>query len=515
MPTTTTSARRRLRRRGRRSGRRPSRAPSTQRRASRGRRAPSAGGERADRDEHQRRAAGGVGRRTVAGRRRCAVRDTAGVARRDGRAARAGVAVPRMTVRRPRIVPRARGASRWLAAAARGPCAGAGRADGTIATRRRHDGRASPATAGPPRHALMNSPQGRRVPRATAASSSPTRSTTASAACAPNGDHPRPSAGSGARAVGGDGGPAVDARARRARAASTALARRRLPHRRHAQRPRPPRCRPTARSRRWPGPTPGLRGRRRPGRRSPQLEHPARHRGHCPTAASSSPTPATTASAASRPTAIITTVAGTAAGFGGDGGPATAAQLDAPRDVALAADGGDPDRRHRQQPHPRASAADGTITHGRGHRARASRATAARRPRRAAATPPACVAALPNGGFSVADTANNRVRRVTPLGAIFTVAGHDARAQSGDGGPAKAAQLNAARRPHAAHPAAASSSPTRATRAIRRVTDVGAVPPRRRSARSVGVEPGGGAVTVQPAGHAGVRSRCARRTSSR
>ena len=79
----------------------------------------------------------------------------------------------------------------------------------------------------------------------------------------------------------------------------------------------------------------------------------------------------------------ITTVAGTTAGLSGDGGPATAAQLSDPIGVAVTAD----------------------------------------------------------GGFLIADTFNNRVRKVSAAGTITTVAGTTA-GLSGDGGPATSAQLN-------------------------------------------------------------------------
>ena len=49
------------------------------------------------------------------------------------------------------------------------------------------------------------------------------------------------------------------------------------------------------------------------------------------------------------------------------------------------------------------------------------------------------VAALPDGGFLVADTNNNRVTRVRPDGAFTTVAGTGTAGFSGDGGPAAAA----------------------------------------------------------------------------
>src|ERR1017187_4236983 len=85
---------------------------------------------------------------------------------------------------------------------------------------------------------------------------------------------------------------------------------------------------------------------------------------------------------------VITTIAGTGlAGFSGDGGPATAAQLDTPYgmavDLAGAGDGGDDD--------------------------------------------------------------NNRLRRIWPDGIITTFAGTGGNRSSGDGGPATAAQLLAPR----------------------------------------------------------------------
>ncbi len=85
------------------------------------------------------------------------------------------------------------------------------------------------------------------------------------------------------------------------------------------------------------------------------------------------------------PDGVITTVAGTgAAGFGGDGGPATAAQLSLPLAAAPTAD----------------------------------------------------------GGFVIADANNHRVRRVAPDGTISTIAGTGTPGFGGDGGPGPAAQLN-------------------------------------------------------------------------
>lgn len=54
---------------------------------------------------------------------------------------------------------------------------------------------------------------------------------------------------------------------------------------------------------------------------------------------------------------------------------------------------------------------------------------------------PEGVAAIPDGGFLIADSGNDRVRRVSPAGVITTLAG-SARGFSGDGGPAVAARLD-------------------------------------------------------------------------
>src|SRR5207302_6412164 len=89
------------------------------------------------------------------------------------------------------------------------------------------------------------------------------------------------------------------------------------------------------------------------------------------------------------PDETISTLAGDgAAGFSGDGGPATSAELDKPF----------------------------------------------------------AVAPLTGGGFLVADTANSRIRLVTPDGTISTVAGDGTAGFAGDGGQATAAALN---HPHA------------------------------------------------------------------
>jgi hypothetical protein len=55
---------------------------------------------------------------------------------------------------------------------------------------------------------------------------------------------------------------------------------------------------------------------------------------------------------------------------------------------------------------------------------------------------PAAVATFPGGGLLVADTGNNAIRRVLPDGRVFTVAGIGTPGSAGDGGSAVAAQLN-------------------------------------------------------------------------
>jgi len=86
------------------------------------------------------------------------------------------------------------------------------------------------------------------------------------------------------------------------------------------------------------------------------------------------------------PSGTISTVAGTGApGFSGDEGPATAASINAPLGVVVD----------------------------------------------------------DNGDIFIADTGNNRIRQVTPDGVIHTIAGQNAAAFGGDGGPAAAAQITA------------------------------------------------------------------------
>jgi hypothetical protein len=136
----------------------------------------------------------------------------------------------------------------------------------------------------------------------------------------------------------------------------------------------------------------------------------------------------------------IRTVAGTGvAGSAGDGGPATAAELDGPFGVSPVADGGfliverRGNRVRRVWP-------DGTITTVAGtgvagYSGDGGPAVAAR------LNEPHAVAALPDGGFLIADTGNHRIRRVDARGVITTAAGTGAVGFGGDGGSAGEAVL--------------------------------------------------------------------------
>lgn len=137
---------------------------------------------------------------------------------------------------------------------------------------------------------------------------------------------------------------------------------------------------------------------------------------------------------------LITTAAGTTYGFSGDGGPATAAQLRGPQGIAPTRDGGYL-LSDTTNAIVRKVSASGTI------------ATVAGTPQSpgfagdqgsavgAQLDYPTGLAELPDGGFLISDTSNNRVRRVFANGTIVTVAGTTTAGYSGDGGPATAARL--------------------------------------------------------------------------
>jgi len=142
------------------------------------------------------------------------------------------------------------------------------------------------------------------------------------------------------------------------------------------------------------------------------------------------------------PGGAITTIAGTGVyGYSGDSGPATLAMLRYPSGLALDSGGNlyvsDQDN-HRV----RKIDASGVITTvvgtgAAGFAGDAGPATAAQ------LNSPHAIASDAAGNLYIADTNNRRIRKVTPGGTITTVAGSGTSGYSGDGGSATSAQLRA------------------------------------------------------------------------
>ena len=139
------------------------------------------------------------------------------------------------------------------------------------------------------------------------------------------------------------------------------------------------------------------------------------------------------------PDGHISTVAGGTTGGGvGAGGPAAAALLGYPSAVAPLPDGGFLVAVSSQNAAVQRVWPDGhvsTVAGGGSALGDGGPATAAR------LSDPSAVAVLPDGGFLITDTNDNRVRRVWPDGRISTVAGNGKAGFSGDGGPATTASL--------------------------------------------------------------------------
>jgi uncharacterized protein (TIGR03437 family) len=140
------------------------------------------------------------------------------------------------------------------------------------------------------------------------------------------------------------------------------------------------------------------------------------------------------------PDGIITTVAGNGtAGYSGDGGPATGAQLNDPNGIALDASGilyiADTDNSRIRR-----VGSDGTITtvagNGTGGYSGDGGLAA-----KAQLNGPKGISIDATGNLYIADTNNNRVRKVSTAGAITTVAGNGALGYAGDGGPATSAKM--------------------------------------------------------------------------
>ena len=138
------------------------------------------------------------------------------------------------------------------------------------------------------------------------------------------------------------------------------------------------------------------------------------------------------------PAGIMTTVAGTGqSGFGGDNGPATAAKLSGPVGLAVAGDGSlfiaesGNNRVRRVSPAGIMTTVAGTGQSGFG--GDNGPATAAK------LSGPVGVAVAGDGSLFIAESGNNRVRRVSPAGIMTTVAGTGQSGFAGDNGPATAA----------------------------------------------------------------------------
>jgi len=141
-------------------------------------------------------------------------------------------------------------------------------------------------------------------------------------------------------------------------------------------------------------------------------------------------------------TGIITTVAGNGtAGYSGDGGPATSAQLNGPFGAAVDAAGNlyiDDEGNGRIR---KVAATSGIITtvagNGTaGYSGDGGPATSAQLDR------PSGAAVDAAGNLYIADEGNNRIRKVAAAGIITTVAGNGAPGYSGDGGLATSAELS-------------------------------------------------------------------------
>jgi trimeric autotransporter adhesin len=140
------------------------------------------------------------------------------------------------------------------------------------------------------------------------------------------------------------------------------------------------------------------------------------------------------------PTGVISTVAGNgSSGFAGDGGPATAAQIGNPWGVAIDSAGTLylSDNTNGQVRKVAAggmiSTAAGTGTSGFSGDGEPGPAAQIYKPRE--------MAVDPTGNLYIADSYNNRIRKVTLDGRIHTVAGNGIQGFEGDGGPATAAMM--------------------------------------------------------------------------
>ena len=141
------------------------------------------------------------------------------------------------------------------------------------------------------------------------------------------------------------------------------------------------------------------------------------------------------------PTGVLTVVAGNGiSGYSGDGGPAASASLRYPNGVAVDSIGNlyisdfGTHRIRKVSPTGFISTVAGNGV--RGFSGDGGQAT------NASLREPGGVAADGAGNLYIADGGNARIRKVDPVGIITTVAGNGVRGFSGDGGPATSASLN-------------------------------------------------------------------------
>ena len=142
------------------------------------------------------------------------------------------------------------------------------------------------------------------------------------------------------------------------------------------------------------------------------------------------------------PSGTINTIAGTnQRGFGGDGSPAVEAELNSPVDVAVDRSGNlyiadsGNNRIRRVDPSGTIITIAGTGQSVLSYSGDGGPAVEAK------IASPSGLAVDSSGNLYIADTYNHRIRRVDPSGIIITIAGVGASSYSGDGGPAITARL--------------------------------------------------------------------------